>query len=220
MSMVVTPTTDTDVTGGAVFESDLGHVEAGLARLIERWRADSHPNLAALLTSFLAPVQEFENHAWFVIYGRMLEYAEGEQLNILGRIVGQPRNGVSDDVYRARISVRVRINRSFGKALDIIEMLQLLTDSAFHYREFGKAAFRVWFDAPPEDAGICFALPGLIAETRAAGVSGLVSFPVDRTTSRGAMFGWSGNPALNATIGYGYSPSPAVGGLFGHDARA
>ncbi len=211
---------DAGVTGGAIVDTDLGHVETGLSRLIERWRAEDKPNLAAMLTTFLDPVQELENQIWFVLYGRMIEYAEGAQLDMLGRIVGQDRNSASDDVYRARIAVRIRINQSFGRALDVIEMLMLLTDASPHLREIGTAGFVVTLDSPPEDAGIGFALPGLVAETRAAGVSGLVSFPVDRVTFRGAFFGSTTEPALNATLGFGSTTNPDVGGLWGHAARA
>lgn len=220
MTIGVGPDIEIGAVGGATAETDLGHAETGLSRLIERWRAEDKPNLAALLTTFLDPIQEIENQIWFVLYGRMVEYAEGDALDMLGRIVGQERNSASDDVFRARIAVRIRINQSFGRALDVIEMLMLLTDARAHLREIGTASFVVTLDSPPEDSGIGFALPGLIAETRAAGVSGLVSFPTDSVDLRGAFFGSAYAPTLNATLGFSSFYDSSVGGLYGHAARA
>ncbi len=217
MPIVVSPTTDATL-GAAVAESTEGHVEIGLGRLIERWKGK--PNVEAFLRSYLEEFQELEEAIWFVLFGRMLDYAEGDQLDQLGKIVGQSRDGTSDAVFHARISVRVRINRSFGTPTDVLEMLALLTAAQPHLREIGTAAFIVWLDTPPETAGIGYALPGLVAETRAAGVSGFVSFPVDRSTSRGAFFGSSYDPTLNAARGFSSSYDSSIGGLWSHGARA
>src|SRR5437879_2909075 len=96
--IVITPADDPLAPPNlAETEADLGHVELALSRLIERWKADVNPNLAAFVSSCAEEVQELENAIWFVIFGRMPDYAEGAQLDMLGRIVGQGRNSLSDD---------------------------------------------------------------------------------------------------------------------------
>ena len=194
------------------------HTPIALSRLIERWRADEHPNLAAMLTTFTDEVQVLENAIWDVIVARLPDYAEGVQLDALGRIVGRKRDGLGDAAYRAHIKAQVRINQSFGAATDIIEVLQLIDTVAFHYRDMGTASFHIWYDAPPSNAAIGHEIPSIVKATRAAGVGGLVSFPVDPATGRGAFFGSSYAPTLNAARGFSSSYNPAVGGLFGHAA--
>ena len=218
MTVVITSINDLESEGGALATGVRSHVEEGLDRLIARW-ADK-PNVRALLTMLLEQVQELEEAIWLVIYGRMVEYAEGVQLDMLGRLVGEDRNSLSDDLYRVRIRVRIRINQSFGTSKDVIEMLRIADSAAFHLREFSIAAFSVWYDEPPSSAAVGHELAGLVAQTRAAGVSGRVTFPVDRETGRGAFFGSVAEPALNAARGFSSIYNSDIGGLFGHTARA
>ena len=212
-----------DASGDDVAATDNGeirlHTPLALSRLIERWKAENNPQLAALLTSYTDEVQELENAIWDVMVGRLTDYASGVQLDALGRIVGQKRESLGDAAYRAHIKARVRINQSFGQAKDIIAVIKLVDSAVFHITEYPTASFAVWFDAPPANASVGHELPSLIKQTRAAGVGGLVSFPVDRLNGRGAFFGSSYNPALNAARGFSSSYDSTVGGLFGHAAR-
>ncbi len=219
--MPILVTTENDIlTGPAQFEADLGHVEVALARLIARWAADERPNLAVFVRAFAEEVQELEDAIWFVLYGRMLDYAEGAQLDVLGRIVGQLRSGLSDDAYRVHITARIRINRSIGTPADVIDVLRLVDSVPFHLVEYGTSTFLIFYDAPPTNAATGHEIPSLIRQTRAAGVRALVSFPVDRVDGRGAFFGSVSDPTLNATRGFSSTYDGTVGGLFGHAAEA
>lgn len=216
-----------DATADVVAATDNGeirlHTQQALSRLIERRRAENNPNLAVLVMSVNEEVQDFENAIWDVIVGRLPDYAEGAQLDMLGRIVGQKRDGLGDAAYRAHIKARVRINQSFGTPADVIAVLKLVDSVTFHLTEYATASFAVWFDAPPSNASIGHEIPTLVRQARAAGVSGLVTMPVDRVTSRGAFFGTSYNPTLNSARGFSSSydlTAPFVGGLYGHGARA
>lgn len=212
-----------NVTGAEIDAQDNGevrlHTPLALSRLIERWRAENNPQLANLLSSYTDEVQELENAIWDVMVGRLTDYASGVQLDALGRIVGQKRESLGDAAYRAHIKARIRINQSFGQPRDVIAVIKLVDSAAFHLAEFPTASFRVWFDAPPANAAVGHELPKLIKQTRAAGVSGIVSFPVDRLTGRGAFFGSSYAPTLNVARGFSSSYDSTVGGLFGHVAR-
>lgn len=101
------------------------HIEEGLALLISQFKEKD--NIEALLTAFLTQIQELEDVASSLITDRTISSAVGEQLNILGRIVGQPREGRDDDTYRLWIQARILINRSSGTAEEIYTVLKLLT---------------------------------------------------------------------------------------------
>ncbi len=215
MPVVVSPTTDTTL-GEAVTGSTEGHVEAGLGRLIARWKGK--PNLEAILRSYLEQIQELEEAIWFVIFGRMPDYAEGDQLDQLGKIVGRARNGMPDDLFRVYIKAQIRVNRSNGTPLDLIEILQLIDTATFHLIEYPIASFLIYFTTAP-DSYAAQAIPQLVKAGRAGGVNALVTYVTD--SDRGALFGaGSYDPTLNADRGWSSSYDPTVGGLFGHAARA
>lgn len=88
------------------------HAERGVARLIERYR---QPKISALLASWLGEVQQLEDALY-------LQLTEGltRQLDVLGRIVGQPRDGRTDEVFLAWIRARIQVNRSSGKTTQLI----------------------------------------------------------------------------------------------------
>lgn len=104
------------------------HVTAGLGLLIEQYR--NKPRIEGLLASYLNRVQELEDAIWSVIIGRLIDYAVGVQLDALGRLVGQVRNGATDEPFRSRIRARIRANRSLAHPDDIIAVAILATDFA------------------------------------------------------------------------------------------
>lgn len=53
--------------------------------------------------------------------------ATGATLDLLGKIVGEPRQGRTNDVYRVWISAKIRANRSSGTIEDIIDVFRILT---------------------------------------------------------------------------------------------
>lgn len=122
--------------------------QEGLDRLLEQYKGKE--NIETLLTMYLDSVQEFEDAVFAVKLAFMLEDAVGEQLDFLGAIVGEGRNGKEDELYRVWIGVRIRLNRSFGTPTDVIECLRLATDAPFEYRTYGGAHFAILFSEMPE----------------------------------------------------------------------
>lgn len=106
-----------------VFKDD--RVASGLSRLLSQFK-DS-PNVEGLLSSFLEELQLFENSIEEVSAAFDIDTAIGVQLDVLGRIVGQPREGRIDDVYRLWINARILINQSSGTAEEIYQVVSLLT---------------------------------------------------------------------------------------------
>ena len=212
-----------DAEGDTIAADDNGsvrtHTPLALSRLIERWKAENNPQLANLLSSYTDEIQELENAIWDVIVGRLTDYAVGEQLNVLGRIVGQKRESLGDAAYRAHIKARIRINQSFGQPRDVIAVIKLVDTVDFHLVEYPNAHFYVWFDEPPTNASIGHELPSLIRQTRAAGVGALVEFPVDRLDGRGSFHGSEYDALLHVAEGHSSEYDSTVGGLHGHAAR-
>jgi hypothetical protein len=55
-----------------------------------------------------------------------IDESEGAQLDNIGRIVGQPRNGIDDETYRLYLSARILANKSTGTVDDIFKVMRAL----------------------------------------------------------------------------------------------
>lgn len=192
------------------------HTPLALSRLIERWRGK--PNLAAILASYTDQLQLLENVLWDIVTMRLPDYAGTAQLDVIGKIVGEPRQGQNNAQYRARIKVQIRINQSFGTPKDVIEVLQLLDPATFTYTEKGTAYFEITYLERPTGAALAQQIPKIISQTRAAGIGATVTIPSDDL--QGARFGTTRNGTTNAHSGFGTTRNLTTGGLFAHIAKA
>ena len=157
---------------------------AGEAELRPISQYQGRPRLLAWILSYIKRCQELENAAWDVILKRMIDNAENAQLDTIGKIVGQQRNGQLDAVYRVYITARIRINRSHGHATDIIEVLQLVEAALFSYSEFTPCTAWVEYLHPPTtDPAI------LVALAKLAAPSGVQLFLVESADEGGLEFG-------------------------------
>jgi len=151
--------------------------KVGLSRFLEQYKGTIA--FKRLIEIYLESVQELEDVAFQVILKRMLENATDIQLDTLGAIVGEQRQGKDDDNYRIWIAVRIRLNRSFGTPVDIIDVVQLATDAAFEFREYNSGAFSVLFSETPEFPNdisvICYL-------AKAAGINITVVYPPEGAT--------------------------------------
>jgi hypothetical protein len=111
------------------------HQARALATLLSQWGGASR--LKALLAALVERVQEADDDAWAMIAGRMLDTAEGAQLDILGQIVGQARGGLADADYRALIRVRIQINLARGRVVALLQIASDLIGAPVTYRQAG-----------------------------------------------------------------------------------
>jgi len=83
------------------------------------------PLLQGLLCAIVDQEQEIDDAA-AAVYERVLDVgnAEGVNLEILGRIVGEVRNGETDALFRRAILTRVLVNRSQGRLEDLIDIIR------------------------------------------------------------------------------------------------
>lgn len=121
----------------------IDHVAAGLARLYMQFRK---PNIIALLRNNLERWNDLEQVCQDLLVKRSIFVAEDSQLDDIGRIVVQPRNGLDDEVYRRYLFARIAVNNSNGLVEDVIKVTRLiLNDDAARVvvEQWGIAAMTV-----------------------------------------------------------------------------
>lgn len=119
------------------------HSPLGLARLIWQYRGEQ-PRLQAFLEAFLDEVQSIENAAFQVLTGVWPWTAIGNQLDVIGRIVVQPRYGMVDDEYRVFILGRIFVNKGDGQLPQFFELLDdILGITPVQAYEWWPAGFRI-----------------------------------------------------------------------------
>lgn len=97
--------------------------DGGIVKPAPNWWGK--PRFMALLRAMLRPVQTIEDTIWQVFTAYHIDTADTARLNILGKIVGQPRLTSDDEYYRAVIRAKIRTNRSRGLTVDLIEVCQM-----------------------------------------------------------------------------------------------
>jgi hypothetical protein len=97
------------------------HQAAARSRFLQQ--SVGKPNFQALFDSMTAVVQGFENLSFGVLRGRELGEAVGQQLDGIGQIVGQSRDGQTDDAYRLFIYGRIFANSSDTTTETIIALV-------------------------------------------------------------------------------------------------
>jgi len=148
------------------------HVARGIERLIERYRL---PRTSALLASWLTEVQAVEDAFYQLLTERSVATATGETLDILGRIVGQPRDGRDDATYRLWISARVMVSRSSGTTEQILAIAnKLVGGAAVVLREYYPGSFIVNLGGVDVHTG--FEIAQLLVLAKAAGVRFLATW--------------------------------------------
>jgi len=148
------------------------HVTRAVARLIERYRK---PRTSALLGSWVSELQAVEDAYWQLYTERHLATASGATLDLLGEIVGQPRDGRDDETYRLWISARVLVQRSSGTTEQIIAIADKLAGgNTVILREYFPASFILDMGALDSHTGLQIAQ--LIVPAKAAGVRFLATW--------------------------------------------
>lgn len=96
-----------------------------LVRLLPSQFQDK-PQLAGLLADIAPAAQELETAFAALVLERTIDAAVGAQLDVIGRIVGQDREGLSDELYRRYIRARIRATRSNGTRADLGDITRLV----------------------------------------------------------------------------------------------
>lgn len=116
------------------------HAEEMKAGLAQQFKGKS--KIEGYLALLARQVQDVES-ALISIFVKMAKpYAEGVQLDIIGKLVGEPRGGRDDTAYRLAIDARILLNTSHGRIEDLIALMRAtLGDVDVLIREWYPAAF-------------------------------------------------------------------------------
>lgn len=95
--------------------------------LIEQFKKKT--NFEDLLDVFSGQVQELETVLFQLILERFIEDAVGIQLDRLGQIPGEDREGRDDDLYRIAIKRKIVLNRSSGLAEEVLALVKSIVGS-------------------------------------------------------------------------------------------
>ena len=156
------------------------------------------PAITGVLTSLANRFQLLEQQIWSVINAYVLKNypIAGQDFSValdnLGAIIGEPRGGRNDATYVPALYLRILINRSRGRALDVIAVVQQvltnfgLSTTLAKYWEPGAAAFEV--DVIGISSGAIAALLAMLPQVRSAG-------------TRGMLVSSSATPATTITFG-------------------
>jgi len=168
------------------------YVIEGLARNLEQFKGKLR--FEAILRSWILEIQALEDAAWAVYEARLLQliFASGSSfddlLDKLGGIVGQPREGFTNDIYIRLIAARIKTNRSNGRREILLAIMQLITPSTFvEAREYSGAIVLTVYGP------VVVPAPVIAFEFLALAVSGGI---------RGTLV-WEGTPNAN-TLMFGY----------------
>lgn len=138
------------------------------------------PKLQALLATYMTQIQQLEDALWALYIGLMIEQAVGDALDMLGALVGQPRENRPDPEYRLWIRSRVIVNKSSGRPLDILGVARAVLPplvNVANLHEAYPASFVLTLEGIA-DTTATVALAALLRIAKAAGVALSVEFSI------------------------------------------
>jgi hypothetical protein len=190
-------------------EQITNHETQALGRLATQYR--DKPNIAKIVRIIARRAQALETVVFQVFNAFRIETAIGAQLDVLGRIVGQPRESAGDTEYRLRIKARIRANLSGGMAEDIYKVFDLLLPSHTLVLEPVYPASFVFEILGSVDPALVPLYRKFFYDTKAAGVYGVGLYstedPVDTFTLDDAL-----SPTPNPDIGLDDALAPGTQG--------
>lgn len=105
------------------------HASDALKKLLEQYKFK--PNIKSVIDIYTKQIQDLEDAIQPLFTERAVANAIGVQLDLIGAVVGQAREGNNDDRYRILIHVKIGQNISEGDIPRIIDVFKLLTGSAY-----------------------------------------------------------------------------------------
>lgn len=124
------------------------HVAQMKALLLEQFKNSrviqniDNTTLDFMMKSYGLEIQEIEDMLVELRTERYLANSEGAQLDGMGSIVGESRNGRVDDEYRIAIQVKALLNRSDGTIEQVVEIMDLASGelpTSGHYVDITEA---------------------------------------------------------------------------------
>jgi hypothetical protein len=184
---------------------ETSHAVIAHSRLTDAGRRNVE--LAAILEALAEPIQEVEDAYWALFEDRRLDVAVATQLDVLGAIIGQPRNGFGDTDYRSHISARIMANRSSGTVEELLTLVRtMLSAGTLTLTQTYPAGFVIHVGVADISAAIVPIVMGLLRSARQAGVRGILEFMSGTTDADTFTLDGGGG------LGFGDATTPATGG--------
>jgi hypothetical protein len=190
-----------------VYKSATEIVDEAWARLITQFQdADT---LRGYIGGLLEPSADVEDTVSAIRDGMDVDNATGDQLDKLGELVGESRQGRADALYRLYIKARILVNTSYGRAQDVIALFQQLAptltawtsslDVSVQLTEYYPASFDVTLYGVGVSTDELVGLQTFLGDTRGAGVDARIIYQVDNDDA----FRFAGDGVTDVDNGFG-----------------
>jgi hypothetical protein len=155
-------------------------------------------NIEKLLAVIISPAQDVEDALQQLRSERFVDTAVGEQLDIIGRIVGQLREGLDDDDYRRYIRARIAVNASSGTIENVLTVAFLVVydeTATLSLTPEGTATVRLRVDGLVVSASLGVILYRFASMAVSAGVRIVVQW---HESAENLMFQFDDGPGFDA----------------------
>ncbi len=167
------------------------HAEEMAQHLIEFFRK---PRNMEMMRSVGGHLQDVEDAIFAMFSAFDVDSAVGVQLDLLGKLVGERRDGRVEDDYRAAVRTRILVNLSNGRLEDMLAVLRSLLPNAASIVATDLYPAHIRFDVVDDFDGASPAtVARLLRQAKPAGVR-LTFVPVDLSDT---MI-WGQSPADDA----------------------
>lgn len=143
--------------------------------------ADALNNIKKMVTALITPFATLETALLALLTQRSVDTAIGAQLDVLGKIVGEVRNGLDDDDYRRYVRARVLANRSQGVSEDLIKIavfiLGVTTPGTIFIHTVSDASLILEIFNVAVTTAEAIALQDMLQDAVSAGVRLVISYP-------------------------------------------
>jgi len=154
-------------------------------------------NTEKLVATLATPFQSLENALQQLLLERSIDTAVGAQLDVIGRIVGQPRNDLGDDDYRRYCRARITVNKATGVIEELITVTDLIVydDTAtYKVENQGTATVKVTVNGIAITQAIADILLEFLRDTVSAGVRLVIQYGI---SAPAGWFRFDSGPGLD-----------------------
>lgn len=102
------------------------YTEDALSKLVNQFY--NSERLKTVLKILVSELDDIYTKAQSIKFDRFIKTAEGKQLDGIGDIVNEPRQGDNDDDYRYRLLLRIFINTAAGTPPSLLKALSFATE--------------------------------------------------------------------------------------------
>lgn len=161
--------------GTVVATGKIDHAAAALKRLPQQFKGK--PQIEALLKILVKPAQELEDVFWTLAYERTIakavELGLDSILDLVGKLVGEPRDGKVNADYARFINARIVARRSSGLTETLIKVSKLVINdpaATIYVQNRGNATVEVAVTGIALDDSIAAILIKFLRASVSAGV--------------------------------------------------